>query len=345
MKYVANCVAGLQDLAWQALQEDFGPLQSLSKEDGFLAFSGELLPRQLTAARYLNNAHLVLAHSQGAATIDLAARQLADSPGWHHPLRRSVSRDEQSFRLTFSDENRLVSADPRVVAKFCATIEKLTGLTHTARGGAVEFWILRRRSGKVFFSKRLTRRRRTEKDLQKGELRPELVHLLCRLSQPTPEDVFLDPFAGSGAIPFARTHYPGSIVFAFDRDQESVRRMKSLRTNRQFVKIRKSSSLIVHQADARSMERIEDGFIHKVVTDPPWGLFDRSLETPAPFYEEVIRELCRVTRSGGSLILLLGDRDLPSILSGRFDRFLHLQEQHPLLVAGKKAVVCKWRRR
>ena len=47
---------------------------------------------------------------------------------------------------------------------------------------------------------RLTKHKAYEKILHKGELRPELSHILCSISEPDADDIFLDPFCGSGTI-------------------------------------------------------------------------------------------------------------------------------------------------
>ena len=344
MKYLAHCVSGLQDVAWQHLSRDLGPFRLLAKEEGFLAFEGDLSPPQLKSVRYLNHCHFVVAELQAGDNLNAAARELTLRRDWHGVLRQSVARRERGFRLTLSDENHLVAGDREVIAELGSTVERLTGLKYAPRGGDVELWILRRRSGKIFFCKRLSRRSRTEKDLDKGELRPELAHLLCLLSEPQPRDVFLDAFAGSGAIPFARTYYPFNMILAFDHDESKVRRMKKVLKDGKIVRVRKRSPLIVHQGDARKLGRIENGFIDKVVTDPPWGFFDRSLEDPQTFYREVVQELCRVTKAGGLLVLLLGDRDLAARIAQDFAVDLELLASYQLLVSGKKAIICKFRK-
>lgn len=342
MKYLVHCISGLQDVAWKHLSSELGPLRLLAKEDGFVAFEGTVLPPQLTAIQYINNCYLVIVELSATGSLAAVARDLTRREDWHSQLRQSVSRGERAFRLVLSDENQLVVGEQRIVNELRSTIARLSGLTYEPRGGGTEFWIMRRRSGLSYLCKRLTRRSRTEKDLRKGELRPEMSHLLCLLSEPAPQDIFLDAFAGSGAIPFARTRYPYNMIFAMDNDETNVRMMKSAVKGGNVARVRNGSPLIVHHGDARSLERISDGFIDKIVTDPPWGNFDRSLKDPRTFYREVISEFSRVLQLGGLLIMLLGDRDLAAELSRTFEKELRLLATFPLLVAGKKAVVCKW---
>lgn len=345
MKYLASCTSGLQDVVWDNLARMLGPVRLIAKEDGLLVFEGEASPQQVRNVPYLNNCFVVLGEPATADSLADVLRFLPRSDTWHEPLRRSVTPQERSFRLVLSDENQLVAGDRDSMAQLRSTIERLTRMKDSPRGGDVEFWIMRRRSGHVYFCKRLSRRSRTEGDLRKGELRPELAHLLCLMSEPAPEDIVLDPFAGSGAIAFARTHYPYNMIFAFDIDPSNVQVMKARVKEGTLLKVRKKSPFIVQLEDARNLDRFQDGFIDKVVTDPPWGFFDTSLTNPVDFYQAMFTELCRVTKAGGIIVVLLGNRDLAGELTTTFDGCLELLTRSEILVSGRKAVICKWRRK
>lgn len=345
MKYLASCTSGLQDIVWDNLARKLDPVRLIAKEEGLLVFEGGASPPQVLALPYLNNCFVVLGEPTTAESLPDVLRLLPRSKAWHEPLRRSVTPHDRTFRLVLSDENQLVAGDRDSMAQLRSTIERLTRMKDSPRGGDVEFWIMRRRSGHVYFCRRLSRRSRTEDDLQKGELRPELAHLLCLLSEPDPEDIFLDPFAGSGAIAFARTHYSYNMIFAFDIDPSSVQVMKTRVKEGRLLKVRKKSPFIVRLEDARHLDRFQDGFIDKVVTDPPWGFFDTSLANPADLYRAMFTELCRVTKVGGIIVVLLGNRDLAGEVTTEFGGCLELLTRSEVLVSGRKAVICRWRRR
>lgn len=344
MRYAALCVSGLQGVAWRELEQELESPRLLAEEEGLLVFESATPPGRLRSVPYLNNTYLLLAPPLEAASVDEAVCALLDSLAWQQPLARARTAGERSYRLMLSDASRLVAGERQELGRLRAAVESASGLRHTPRGGDVELWILRRRSGLTLFVKRLSRRRRGEAELERGELRPELAHLLCLLSEPSPSDVFLDPFAGSGAIPFARARQPYDLLFALDADEGNVRAIKARAKDPAFLRPRKGSPFIARVADARRLDRFDDGFVHKVVTDPPWGHFDTGLSDPATFYRAVLAELCRVTRSGGLLVLLLGDRELAEELSAEHADLLQAVESYDLLVAGRKAVVRKWRR-
>lgn len=56
----------------------------------------------------------------------------------------------------------------------------------------------------------------------RGALKRDLAAALVRTVRPSGEEVFLDPFAGSGAIPQARARYRPRLIYASDIDPERV---------------------------------------------------------------------------------------------------------------------------
>ena len=260
------------------------------------------------------------------------------------PLRESVTQGERTFRIMLSDSNRTVSASDADLRQAESWIERMTRLQPRRRGADVEFWVLGRREGHVAFAKRISRRAKTEANLQRGELRPELSCLLCRLSEPTGQDVFLDPFAGTGSIVLQRLNAPFNMVFASDNDPELVAalraKVKAIRPARS--RIRKHT--IVRADDALTLSRFEDGFIHKVVTDPPWGMASMTDAPIDTFYHSMFDSLCRVTRDAGVIILLSAQKDLVHAAVANRSDSVSIVRQYDILVAGAKAAVFKLER-
>jgi 16S rRNA G966 N2-methylase RsmD len=342
---LSQCVAGLQDVALRALKEDLRSIEPVRVEEGLIVFRTAEPVSRIRALPYLNNSYTVLHSASGRAaeTLDAVLTDILGDRRLDRALRASVGEGVRTYRLFVSDQNELVSGPPALLARLRERIESATGLRFQSARADVQFWVMRRRSGWAYFLRRLTQRARTEKDLAPGELRPELAHLLCRLSEPAAGDVFLDPFAGSGAIPFARISYPYSLVYAFDDDEAAIAAMKERRKRLPAHEQQRAKKLIVRRADALALERIEDGFVDKVVTDPPWGIY-RDLPDPAAFYAAALRELIRVTKPGGVIVLLTAQKDLVESLIPRSAGEVRREETHDLLVAGKKARVFKLRR-
>ncbi len=270
-------------------------------------------------------------------------RRLAADPSWVAAARREI-RGSASFRVMLSDGDRLTRGDSDARKKLICTIEQHCGLRHAPRGGGIEFWLLRRRTGRAYFCVRLTQRRATEKTLAQGELRPELAQLLCELSEPAAGDVFLDPFAGTGAIVFARVGRPYNIAFAFEKDAAKAgairRRAKQIERRGGL----RGGPVVARVEDARTLDTLRAGFVDRVVTDPPWGHFDPQIADLRALYEAAFRAIVRVTRVGGVVVMLLGRTDDGEEIVGTRHRGLELMRRFDILVSGRKALVAKWRR-
>jgi 23S rRNA G2445 N2-methylase RlmL len=252
-------------------------------------------------------------------------------------------RDGRTFRIVTSNANSPVSVSPRLRS---AAEKRLRGMLRmsVARSGAdVEVWFLARREGAGYILLRLTRRRATEKTLRKGQLRPEVCHLLCLMSKPRKSDRFLDPFCGYGAIVLERGRsFPATAIRAVDIDPAATDALR-----RAVMLERWGAVATVETGDARSLASIESGSVSAIVTDPPWGVYrgggigrggvsDGELSA---LYGRMLGEFVRVLRVGGRAVVLMGrESPFPQEL-GRRSRHLCVDGRCNVLIGGRKAVV------
>jgi tRNA G10 N-methylase Trm11 len=334
MFLLAQCTAGLQDFVAEQLAQNFSSVDIEHTEEGLVVFSGADIDTKKLP--YINNIFLILQTLKNEDMDSLLTACVRETC-WHQSAQQSISKNEKTFRLFLSDENKLVSADRAKLDKLITQIEQQCRITHTSHKPDTEFWLFRRRGEIAYFCKRLTKNRMTEKDLNPGELRPELAKTLCLISEPETKDIFLDPFAGSGAIALARKEWAYEMMFVSDIAPEKVQAIKKNIP-------RTKKPIIVRAADATHLDKIEDGFIDKVVTDPPWGLFDKSIKDVPAFYKNTLQEMCRVVKPGGLIVMLTGQREMIADLSQHFKNKLALERRFDILVSGKKASIVKWRR-
>ena len=64
------------------------------------------------------------------------------------------------------------------------------------------------------------------------------------------------------------------MIFAFDSNEGRVARLKADLKAAVPAKLRKHSPIVIRHEDARALASINEGFIDKIVTDPPWGVFN-----------------------------------------------------------------------
>lgn len=339
--YASTFISGLQDVVPAMLAHSLPRAEIQRLLDGMVIYRTGAGPGALAALRFTNNTFEVLRTFDrlGRDPIREMAARVARDKGLRRAIHQSLTAAEagKTFRLIASDENRFVAMDERLRQAIEAGISGVKGLrVHRAKPD-LEFWLLHRRSGAGFFLKRLTSHTAYEEILAKGELRPELAYTLCFLSEPDPGDIVLDPFSGSGAIPFERDRaFPYNMIFAADKDPDQVRtlrqRLKSIKTR---------DTVIAKRQDALAMAGFEDGFIHKIVTDPPWGYVEDVGMPLNDFYDRMLAEFSRVVRPGGLMVVLTAQKAVMARTLAQRRPALALLETHDILVSGKKAAIYK----
>ena len=344
--YLSQCISGLEAIIVKQLETDLRGFQDLLVEPGLIVFRCEAREGEVRKLKYLSNSFLILKWRSNVPSIETFIADIVHSWNSVKRPRSDPSKRESTFRVMFGDAGKLVAVDQRLRSKLELRIASSSGLKLKREGATVEYWGLRRRSGESFFAIRITRRLRTEKNLHRGELRPELAKILCLLSKPSESDVFLDPFAGTGAIPIERARTSYRKIFATDVDAAKVTGIKSRYLTERENLAKKGRDLFIAQADATKLGFLGDSSIDKIVCDPPWGIYMSENYSDDLFrlYSASLNEFVRVTKAGGTIIALLGRGAFSTQLMHDFRNRLELVEQHDLLVAGKKATIFCWRR-
>jgi len=323
--YYSTFVPGLGEPVEEALRATLADARIVLSLDGLLAYETGAKPEAIAKLPFVTNSFAIIRRFEGATVAQMAAEVAADR-AWNAEVKRG------SFRVIASVANQLVALDPKLMEAIERRISEKSGLRLNRSKPDHEFWLLERSEGHAFFALRLSHHRSYDKALQKGELRPELANILCRLSDPKPNELFLDPFCGSGAIPIQRAKFfPSGLTIASDSDEKKVESLKE-----RIKELDLKKRVVVRRDDALNLARYEGGSIHKIVTDPPWGHFT---DVPtAEFYPAMLDEFARVLRPGGKLVILTAENLAPD------ERFA-LTKKFNILVSGKKAAVYVMERR
>jgi len=341
--YVSTFISGLGKPVEQLLREQVGDVRIRRVLDGLIEYETNAGPALLGRLRFVNNTFAILRSLQDSAKVRnplgrllCAAVEMADLETAAGPL---LPAGKHGFRVFLSEENQLVSGDRNELRALEKRIEQIPGksLTPTSHNPQVEFWLLHRREGVGYFLLRLTLPAQAKPHA--GELRPELAHILCWLSQPQAQDIFLDPFSGYGAIPVERARsFPCRMVFAGDRDPDCRDYLRKRLNSKKLKKL-----VIPKTLDALDMKGFEDGFIDRIVTDPPWG-FHEEIGDVRRFYSAMLKEFYRVLKAGGIIVLLTARKsEFEQSLSTAGNCF-GLAEKHDILVSGQKAAIYKIRK-
>lgn len=146
-------------------------------------------------------------------------------------------------------------------------------------------------------------RKRDQTQHLPAALRPALAAAMIVLTEPTPEDRFLDPMAGSGTLLVERAAFgPFRHVYGGDSSSTAVR---AIRTNTRHL----YPKITCEQWDVHTLP-LPDQSIDTIATNLPFGkqvVPDEDLPT---LYRAALAEMQRVLRPGGRMVVLVGDTRL-----------------------------------
>lgn len=322
MLFYATFISGFDPFVAKLMHRD--GMNVVRMMDGAVEFESEAIPTDIP---YLNNIFVILRRLNHMNLSRLAQDILAK------PIERLNIHRPKNFRIFISQENELVSLPGNIMHDLVDVFAHAAAAPFSPRQAEAEFWLQSRSEGVSYCLYRLTS---VKKHCSKGELRPELATLLCEASEPQADDIVLDPFAGSGSIPFARSRLRQSFhgIFASEIRSELVDAIKKKLKGIHNSKMQRS--FFVRQQDFL-VNTFQSDYFTTIITDPPWGIYE---PISADFYPSVLKEFARLLKPNGRLILLTAYPGISGIMPPQFKP---ITEYH-ILVSGQKATVFSWKK-
>jgi 23S rRNA G2445 N2-methylase RlmL len=335
--YYSTFSSGLSEVVRPALAQQIKDVKIDLTLDGLIVYESDRPLEQIKRIRFFNNTFLLLQQFNGmrGESIPYMMASILKKPGMIHFPRWAI-KGSSFFRIMASKENQTVPIQRETLTRLESFFSHRLGLRVHRSKPDVEVWFLERSEGHGFVGIRLTHATAAEKNLQRGELRSELTHILCLISEPKKEDVFLDPFAGSGAIPIERARsFPYRQIIASDNDRETMRKLRN-RLGELGLKV------TLGEWNANNLKSISDHYVDKIVTDPPWGLFtSQDSIRLEKLYTDMLDEFSRVLKPGGIVVILMGQKEVfENSLKDKPD--FRITDQYNILVSGKKAAIYKF---
>jgi len=296
-QYFATYIPGIGEIVKDSLNH----LTEL--HEGFVVFSGDF------KMQLFNNIYLLLGKYKASSVEELAKNILFDNT-LKDKIKNISSDRKRSFRIRFSDKNIAKGIPGELLVKIEKLfLDKAYRIDRTSPDD--EIFGLVRDNGFGYFGLRVSPSD-SNKNLAKGELRPQLSWIMCHLSEPNKNDIFWDPFAGSGAIAKMRA---------------------KIRSSKKII-----STDIIKEGDFEEVSKKFDCKVNKIVTDPPWGIYEKvDIEN---LYNRFL-SVCEKTLDKNGLLV---------ILVSRFINFEEILLVHPvftilkvykILVSGKPATIYK----
>ena len=290
-EFVSSFITGFQSVIEQDLTKRFKNLKIINLYDGLVHYRFDGDSRELDKMIYFNNTFFVLKTMKGKG---LSFPSLVGSvcSGKNYFLV-----NKGSFRVRFQNENQFAKVDKNLTRRAEDYVLQNSKLKLDRLSPTNEVWFSIRREGFAFCGELISKREFTEKNLNKGELRPEIAYLICCFSDIQASDTILEPFCGYGSIPVQLAKkFRFEKLYVSDLDSERA-------TQTAARKQLSAPNIECCTADATVLSHIADKSINLVITDPPWGYFEE-LPDIEGFYKKMFASFDRVLTQDGRMVIL-----------------------------------------
>ena len=328
MTYYAQTMPGVEEIAWLEIRDRlknpaFIRYLFAKEQNGIVVFDYSGPPPELLRLRTTEDVFSQIAYAENLTRLRRDLRTIGELVEKSEGVGRAVNDYLRIRRFSAPPTYRVIS---RQYGRFEYTRKDLTATiwrslkaryprwTPVADDAQVEFWA-NELGSQFLLGARLsdrTMRHRFERKVElPAALRPSVAAAMVLLTEPKPDDVFLDPMAGSGTILYERMQAgPYARILGGDIEPERVdAARKNVRGGRKKPGPDTPSAPDIRQWDARKLP-LDDASIDKVACNLPFGKQLRASENPAKLYPPVLAELERVVRPGGRIVLLSSEYDL-----------------------------------
>lgn len=326
--YVSTFAAGLEGIVENVLYKSRLNIKNIKVYSGLIVYNFYGESNELTSLKFLNNTFQVISFFEGK---NLSFHNMVKKSKYKglYTLNR---KKEKNFRVRFSNMNQFVSVKKQVSNVAELNIADSSKLSINRLKPTTEFWYVIRSENFGFFGKRLTNKKTVEKRTRRGELRSEFSNLLVLWCDIRKNDIILEPCAGYGSIPrqiINRIKFRKCIIADIDNDK-----VDNLRNE-----FGNNIKVDVLKLDVLNMECINSKSINKIVTDPPWGIYEKFEEEEIrSFYTQMLLEFNRVLKDDGEIVLVTSRskviKDAICDFKG-FHQIMHID----FLLNGKKATI------
>lgn len=324
-EFISTFITGFQSVVEGDLTQRFPKIKILGLYDGLIHYRFDGDSRELEKIIYFNNTFFVLRTMKGKGlNFNSLVGSVCSSKNY-------FLVNKGSFRIRFVQENQFAKVDKSITRRAEEYVLANSKLKLDRLSPTNEIWFSIRREGFAFCGELISKREFTEKNLNKGELRPEIAYLICCFAKIKEDDIILEPFCGYGSIPVQLAKkFKFQKLFISDIEAEKA----ALTGSRKQISAASEGLIDCRQADAFSLNHIEDKSISLVITDPPWGYYEE-IGDIKEFYQKMFLSFNRILSDSGRMVILSARKDELEAAVSESD--FKIKNSLHTLVNGKKA--------
>lgn len=326
-EFISSFITGFQNVVQKDLENRLKGIKILNVFDGLIHYSYSGNSHDLEKITYFNNTFFVLKTFSGKnLNFENMVRTISSE-------KKYFLINKGTFRVRFSKENQFAKVEKNLSRKAENIVMQNSKLKIDRVSPSSEIWYSIRRENFAFCGQLISKREFTEKNLNKGELRPEIAYLICYFAEIKNDDVIAEPFCGYASIPIQiAKRFNFSKIYVSDIDSEKINvilEKKQLSNN---------EKIEVSVQDAFILKNISDKSVDLIVTDPPWGFYE-NIENIEEFYEKMFKSFVRILKENGTIVILSAKKEELEKIASKMN--FKIVEKINTLVNGKKASLYK----
>ena len=331
-EFISSFITGFQDVVAADLPVRLKGVKILGVYDGLIHYSYAGDSRELEKIIYFNNTFFVLKMMKGKGVTFPAMVGAVASEKKYYMISKGT------FRVRFSQENQFAKVDKSLVRKAEEAVLANSKLKIDRVSPSTEIWYSVRREGFGFCGQLISKREFTEKNLNKGELRPEIAYLICCFAElsGTGMEVVYDPFCGYGSIPIQmakKFRFARLLASDIDADKIAMVGAKKQLNGKENIEVFEQDALAFGSRGEKN-DRIAEKSVDVVITDPPWGFYE-DIGDINDFYKMMFESFRHILKDNGKLVILSARKE--ELEAAAAVAGFHIQKSLHTLVNGKKA--------
>lgn len=341
--YYAIVVPGLEKVAWSEIQSNFQDIQLIDQGIGRIIFSYQEDPGDLLRLRSVEDIFVFVReisgltrsrNSLGSIYGIVKGSDFEFASRLHKQAHRGKGRKNLTFKVSSNMKGRhnfrRVDAQKAVelalVAKYGWRLQHEEPLLEVRIDLEEDKAIL----GLKLSDEKMSNRTYKIFHLP-ASLKPTVAYCMAILSEPNPNDVFVDPMCGAGTIPIERA-YAGAYkaIFAGDLKEAIVHSAKG-----NVSESKKSIKMAVW--DIFNMP-LQNRSVDKVVCNLPFGKKIGSRSKNQMLYNVFFKETARILKPGGKAVLLTTEKELLQEIISQYPS-MRIRRQLKIDLLGIKAFI------
>lgn len=316
--YYVQTMPGIEEIAWLEIRQRFPAArfkeyQFAKDQNGIVIFEYDGDATDLLSLRCTEDIFIAAIVNPKVTRLRLDLTELTNSIPKSGDLGHAVNMFNRINRFTEPPTARIISRKygehpyRRIDLEMTVqkALQKRYGIWRWVEDNAqLEFWVNLLGSYLlcgIRLSDRTMRHRYTRAVELPASLRPSVAAAMVTLTEPQPEDTFMDAMCGSGTILLER-HAAGPYQHLYGGDIDAER----LSVARQNLEGLPRRLLTLQEWDAKKLP-LEDGSIHKTAVNLPFGKQLGSPREIQKLYPAFLLELERVMAEKGTAVLLTSE--------------------------------------